>query len=308
MTEPVQIRMGGYGPPSTTHSRALKMIGDALEAEFGEAVDVKYVWNVMDFGYRSEDVLWLAESGVLTVVYQSTSYLTGRVPELGFVDLPFLFADNNEARAAMDGPLGAYLKARIEDRMNYRVLGFFENGFRHISNRLRPVRRPADLAGMRIRVLPSRIQARTFELLGATPLAIDLTEAIEGITAGTIDAQENPLANTVTYGVHKFHRYHTLSNHFYISRGVFANRPAFEAMPEDMRQGLERAVAAATARQRELAVAEEEIARRALIDEKCEIEELTPAEHALFTESVAPLHEEARAEFGPEMFSLLRNG
>jgi len=305
MSEPVQIRFGGYGPPSTTHSRALQMIGDALEAEFGDAVDVKYVWNVMDLGYRSEDVLWLAESGVLTVVYQSTSYLTDRVPELGFVDLPFLFAGNDAARAAMDGALGDHLKARIEDRVNYRVLGFFENGFRHISNRLRPVRRPADLAGMRIRVLPSRIQARTFELLGATPLAIDLTEAIGGIKDGTIDAQENPLANTVTYGVHKFHRYHTLSNHFYISRGVFANRPAFEAMPTKMRNALERAVAAATVRQRELAVAEETIARQALEDEGCEIEELTGGEHALFADAVRPLHQEARSEFGAEMFALL---
>ena len=306
MTDPVQIRFGGYGPPSTTHSRALKFVGDALEAEFGDGVDVKYVWNVMDFGYRSEDVLWLAESGVLTVVYQSTSYLTDRVPELGFVDLPFLFADNAQARGAMDGALGGYLKQRIEARANYRVLGFFENGFRHISNRLRAVHTPADLAGMRTRVLPSRIQARTFELLGATPLAIDLTEAIAGITAGTIDAQENPLANTVTYGVHKFHRHHTLSNHFYISRGVFANRTAFEAMPEAMQETLRRAVADATALQREHAVAEEEIARQAILDEGCEIVALTADERALFVDAVAPLHDEARAMFGAEMFALLQ--
>ncbi|UCH75749.1 MAG: TRAP transporter substrate-binding protein [Rhodospirillales bacterium] len=305
MTDPIQIRMGGYGPPSTTHSRALKLIGDALEAEFGDAVDVRYVWNVMDFGYRAEDVLWLAESGVLTIVYQSTSYLTAKVPELGFVDLPFLFADNATARAAMDGALGDYLKQRIEERMNYRVLGFFENGFRHISNRLRPVRRPADLAGMRIRVLPSRIQARTFELLGATPLAIDLTEAIEGIVAGTIDAQENPLANTVTYGVHDFHRYHTLSNHFYISRGVFMNRPAFEAMPGSMQAALQRAVANATLSQRELAVAEEETARQTLIDAGCEITELTDESRASFVDAVAPLLDEARAAFGATMFDLL---
>jgi TRAP-type C4-dicarboxylate transport system substrate-binding protein len=308
MTDPVRIRFGGYGPPSTTHSRALKMIGDALEGEFGDAVDIKYVWNVMDFGYRSEDVLWLAESGVLTVVYQSTSYLTARVPELGFVDLPFLFPDNDAARSAMDGALGDYLKRRIEDRVDYRVLGFFENGFRHISNRLRPIHTPADLAGMKIRVLPSRIQARTFELLGATPLAIDLTEAIAGITAGTIDAQENPLANTVTYGVHTFHRHHTLSNHFYISRGVFANRAAFEAMPAAMQEVLRRAVAEATVRQRVLAVAEEEVARQALVDEGCEIVELTAAEQALFADTVRPLHDEAKATFGPEMFALLQDG
>ena len=96
-------------------------------------------------------------------------------------------------------------------RCNYRILGWFENGFRHISNRVRPVSLPADLEGMHIRVLPSQIQKRTFELLGARPQSMDLTEAIRMIEAGEIDAQENPLANTVTYGVHKFHRFHTFS-------------------------------------------------------------------------------------------------
>ena len=78
---------------------------------------------------------------------------------------------------------------------------------------------------MSIRVLPSKIQARTFELLGAKPMIMDLTDAIRMIKASEIDAQENPLTNTVTYGVHKFHRFHTISNHFYISRPIFLHRP-----------------------------------------------------------------------------------
>ena len=130
----------------------------------------------------------------------------------------------------MDGALGRLLAQKIEERVNYRILGWFENGFRHISNRLRPVRTPADLAGMRIRVLPSAIQARTFELLGAVPLRLDLTEALAMIPKGEIDAQENPLTNTVTYGVHKFHRFHTLSNHFYISRPIFLHRDSIRKL------------------------------------------------------------------------------
>ena len=151
MTKPITIRMGGYGPPTTSFSRSLKLIGDALTAEFGDRVDVKYVWNIMDFGYRAEDILWLVEDGVLTLGYQSSSYLTDRVPELGFVDLPFLFAKRDQARAAMDGVLGRHLAQKIEQRVNYRILGWFENGFRHISNRLRAVRTPADLKDMRDR-------------------------------------------------------------------------------------------------------------------------------------------------------------
>ena len=181
MSSPIQIRMGGYGPATTGFSRALKMLGDRLVAEFGPRVNVKYVWNVMDLGYRAEDILWLVEHGLLSLGYQSSSYLTDRVPELGFVDLPFLFADNAQARAAIDGALGAYLARQIEERVDYRILGYFENGFRQISNRLRPIRTPADMQAMRIRVLPSDVQKRTFELLGAMPMRMDLTEAIEMI-------------------------------------------------------------------------------------------------------------------------------
>src|SRR5262245_61976414 len=264
MPDPIQIRMGGYGPASTGFSRALKRIGDRLTAEFGERVEVKYVWNIMELGYRAEDILWLVEHGLLTLGYQSSSYLTDRVPELGFVDLPFLFAQNDAARAAIDGPLGAFLAAKIEQRLNYRILGYFENGFRHISNRLRDVRTPADLKGMRIRVLPSQVQARTFELLGAVPLRWDLTEAIAAIKAGTIDAQENPFANTVTYHVHKFHNFHTVTNHFYISRPILLNRTQFDAWPPDLHSAMRDAVGKAVAFQRARAIEEDREARVAI--------------------------------------------
>src|SRR5947209_3368257 len=305
MAKAIQIRMGGYGPATTGFSRSLKFIGDRLERQFGERIAVKYVWNIMDFGYRAEDILWLVEHGLLTLGYQSSSYLTGRVPELGFVDLPFLFSKNETARAAMDGKLGTFLAEKIEERVNYRILGWFENGFRQISNRLRTVRSPADLKDMRIRVLPSDVQARTFELLGAVPLRWDLTEAIAAIKAGTIDAQENPFANTVTYGVHKFHRFHSVTNHFYISRPIFLHRAAFESWPPDLQDAMREAVSASVAFQRGLAEEEDVASRQAIVDQGCEIAELTGDEHALFAKAVEPLWADAQKMYGKEMFAMV---
>jgi TRAP-type C4-dicarboxylate transport system substrate-binding protein len=305
MTDPITIRMGGYGPPTTGFSRALKLIGDMLAAEFGNRIDVKYVWNIMDFGYRAEDILWLVEDGVLTLGYQSSSYLTDRVPELGFVDLPFLFEQRDQARAAMDGELGRILGNKIEQRVNYRILGWFENGFRQLSNRLRTVHAPSDLKDMRIRVLPSEVQARTFELLGCVPLRMDLTEAIERIKAGTIDAQENPFANTVTYGVHKFHRFHTVTNHFYISRPIFLHRPAFDGWPQDLQHAMRAAIKRAVEFQRELAIEEDRASRAAILAEGCEITELTAAEHSQFRAAVAPLLAEARGTYGQKLFDMV---
>ena len=207
-------------------------MGDKISALFPDLVDVQYVYNVMDLGYKSEDILWMTDQGILTVTYQSTSYLTDDVPELGFVDLPFLFRDNSHARGAMDGALGLYLKNQIEDRKNYKILGYLENGFRQISNSIRAIRQPDDMKDLKIRVLPSDIHSRFFELIGANPIRMDLTKAITDIQTGSLDAQENPYTNTTTYGVHNYHKYHTLSNHFYISRAIMCNRSQFYLWPE----------------------------------------------------------------------------
>jgi TRAP-type C4-dicarboxylate transport system substrate-binding protein len=302
---PIKIRMGGYGPPSTGFSKGLKLIGDRLAMRFGDEVAVDYVFNIMDHGHKAEDILTLVEKGEITVGYQSSSYLTDRVPELGFVDLPFLFQSNSQARAAMDGALGHYLARKTEERINYRILGWFENGFRHISNRLRPIHLPADMKDMRIRVLPSEIHRRTFELIGATPLRMDLTEAIAMIKAGTLDAQENPLANTVTYGVHKFHKFHTLSSHFYISRPIFFHRPSFESWPAELQETLQTAVTDAVAFQRERAEQEQVESERAIALAGGQFNTLTPVEHEAFVAAVQPLLTDARAMYGDEMFSLV---
>jgi TRAP-type C4-dicarboxylate transport system substrate-binding protein len=308
MARPIPIRMGGYGPATTSFSRGLKLIGDRLTAAFGDEVDVKYVWNIMDLGYRAEDILWLVEDGLLTLGYQSSSYLTDRVPALSIVDYPFVFETTAQARAAMDGALGQALARALEAKVNYRILGWFENGFRHISNRLRPIHGPADMAGMRIRVLPSKVHERTFALLGAVPQRMDLTEAIAMIKAGTLDAQENPFANTVTYGVHKFHRFHTVTNHFYISRPIFLHRTAFDAWPERLQQAMREAIAAAVAFQRDLARVEDEEARAAITGEGCEIVELAPDQHTAFAAAVAPIYAEARGLYPAEILSLLPRG
>lgn len=305
MANPIKIRMGGYGPPTTGFSKALKFIGDRLIAQLDDNVAIDYVWNIMDHGYKAEDILTLVENGEMTLGYQSSSYLTDRVPELGFVDLPFLFSNNDQARDSMDGALGEFLARKTEERINYRILGWFENGFRHISNRLRPVHLPADLKGMKIRVLPSEIQRCTFELLGAVAMRMDLTEAIAMIKAGTLDAQENPLANTVTYGVHKFHKFHTLTNHFYISRPIFLHRPSFNAWPNELQRAMQAAVTEAVAFQRQLAVEEHESSRKIIEEAGCEIVELNADEHAAFVAAVQPLIADARSMYGTGMFKMV---
>ena len=119
-----------------------------------------------------------------------------------------------------------------------------------------------------------------------------------------IDAQENPLSNTVTYGVHKFHRFHTLSGHFYISRPIFLYRTAFDAWPAELQRAMRAAVAEAVGFQRELHEEEEHAARDAIAAQGCEIVELSAEEHRSFAAAVAPLLAEARSTFGDDLLAL----
>ena len=203
----------------------------------------------------------------------------------------------------MDGTLGDLLSRKIEARATIA----FSDGSRTAFGTSRTGCGRCDAGrhgGMRIRVLPSKVQTRTFELIGAVPMPMDLTQAIAMIKRGEIDAQENPLSNTVTYGVHKFHRFHSLTNHFYISRPIFVHRDTFDAWPQPVKSAMQTAVQDAVTFQRGLHEREEEEARQALASEGCEIAELTPAEHALFAAAVAPLREEAQAMFGKSLLGL----
>ncbi len=306
MSNPIRITMGGYGPPSTTCSRGMKVMGDTVAGQFGKDVAVHCVWNVMDFGYKAADLLWMAEDGVLSMSYQSTSYLADRVPEMDFADLPFLFDNLAQARAAMDGAFGEWMSRKIEERIpGYRVLGFFENGYRHISNRSKPVRNLADLKDMRVRLMPGEIHRRSFELMGAVSCPLDLKPGLEAVVSGAVDAQENPLANTVDYGAHKVHRYHTLSEHCYLSRGLYFNRGQFDRWPKDLQDAMRAAARKAVLAQRELAIEEEIAARKTIEAGGGEVVELTQEARAAFKQAVKPLHDETRKRFGDEVFGLI---
>ena len=304
MGEPIKIRFGGYSPADSTHSLAAVRFKEALARRVADAVQVEHYWNVMDFGYRADNLLGMVECGLLTMCYFSTSYLANRVPALEVIDLPFVFDDEAHAHAALDGALGRFLTEKIESRINYRVLGYWDNGFRHLSNRLRPVRTPADLKGMRIRLQPNDIHVKAFELLGAVPVPVDLKPGIAMIQRGEVDAQENPLANTVTYGVDKHHRHVTMSAHLYGARGVFAHKASFDAWPDSVQKAAREAAREAIAFQRELAAAKEHEIRVELEKQGVAFVDLTEKARAAFTEAIQPLMKDARNRMGNEIMAM----
>ncbi|MDH3499573.1 MAG: TRAP transporter substrate-binding protein DctP, partial [Acidimicrobiia bacterium] len=128
---------------------------ERVAALLGGSIRVDVLGNILDTGRPAADLLSMVDSGELTWCYFSSSYLGARVPELNALEVPFLFDGLDAAHAALDGEFGAWLTAATEATTGFEVLGYWDNGFRHLTNRLRPVRVPTDVKGMSARLQPN---------------------------------------------------------------------------------------------------------------------------------------------------------
>ncbi|HEX9847563.1 MAG TPA: TRAP transporter substrate-binding protein [Acidimicrobiia bacterium] len=290
-----RLWIGGYGPQDSAHGRGLATFRDIVEMETGGEVTVEVTWNIMDAGRPNTDLFDMVESGEMFLCYFSSSYLGERVPSLNVLEIPFLFDDLEQAHQALDGPLGARLGEAVRDATGFEVLGFWDNGFRHLTNRLRPVHRPEDCEGMSVRMQPNRIHEALIRSWGAIPVAVELNEAIDLISRLEVDAQENPLANTVAYGVDRVHRYVTMTGHLYGARGLWANRRAMEDLDPDVRRIVEQAARSAIEIQRGEAAALELRYRARMAGEGIEFVDLEEAERSSFRQASAPAIDLARS-------------
>ena len=297
-----EVTFGGYQPPTSIHNRAAEVFGSALTSRLGDVVRFELTGNVIDAGHKAGDLLTMVESGTLGLCYFSTSYLAERVPEFALLDLPFTIEDRQTAYAILDGALGRTLTERLHASSGYRVLGYWDNGFRHITNRRHAILSPADCEGLTIRTLFSDMHARAFRLLGFEPVALDVRDLLAAVAAGQIDAQENPLTNIYNFGIHEHHRYITLSSHFFGAAALLCNNDRFESWPSAVRDGVLMAAAEATRAQRAFAAEEDSRVLTRLAETSNEVVTLSDAERSAFIDAVAPLTDEQRQKFGDRLF------
>jgi TRAP-type transport system periplasmic protein len=144
-----------------------------------------------------------------------------------------------------------------------------------------------------------------FELLGFEPVALDVKELLAGVQSGAIEAQENPLTNTYNFGIHRHHRYITLSGHFFGAALLLCHQASYAAWPDEVRQAVVAAASEATAVQRRFAAAEDEDVLAKLRLGQNDITHLTDAERRMFVEAVAPVIEAQRRILGEQLFGYL---
>jgi TRAP-type C4-dicarboxylate transport system substrate-binding protein len=299
------LRIGGYQGKSSVHTRAVRVLEASLKRSLGDAVAVEFQEDIAATGRKVAELLDLVESGELDLCYFSSSYVTARVPSLGVFDIPFQMTDRARTQRLLSGALGARLAADVAAAAGYRVLGFWDNGPRHISNRLRAIRRPQDCKGIRIRTLPSAGHHATYKALGMEPVTIDIRDFVEAIASGKVDAQENPLTNVRLFGLQRYHRHVTLTAHFQGIALLLCNARTLAGAAPPLRDALMTAAAEATKAQWEFAATDEAESRVALETDGVAIVDLDETAKAAFRAAVAPLVDRQMAELPVGIMALL---
>lgn len=304
----VDIRFSGYQGPLSVHNRAVGVFAESLTAALGDRVAFEHVLNVTEQGRKAADLLDMVATGETTLCYFSSSYLADKVPEIALFDLPFLIRDRAQGHAMLDGPLGQLIMDKMAEAADFRIVAWWDNGFRHFSNGVRPIRTPDDCKGLKIRTLFSDLQQESFAAMGFEPVPLDVAELPGACADGTVDAQENPLTNTFNFAIHEHHPWITRSGHFFGPCVVLAHKATWDAWPDDVREAVENALAAATPAQRGFAAGDDEEIAAKLLDAGNELIDLTDDERAAFVAAVAPVVERSLAGFRDELFEYLPRG
>jgi TRAP-type C4-dicarboxylate transport system substrate-binding protein len=299
-----KLKFGGYQAPASIHNRAAQHFGAALERRLGDKVAFELIGSVLDLGRNSGELPEMVESGELDFCYISTVRFSKPVPELQLFELPFVVKDRPTIIAALNGALGKLLERRMLESTPFRALGFWDNGFRHLSA-IRPIHRPEDCRGLTIRTQISDLHVECFRALGFEPLPVDVKVFVDEIATGKYQAQDNPLTNTYNFGVHHYQRYITLSGHFWGASAFICKQSTYAQWPADVRAAVDAAALEANAEQHRLAAAEDEAIMAKFDPREVEIIRLTPAEHDAFVAAVQPMLAKHRKGLGAELFRYL---
>ena len=155
------------------------------------------------------------------------------VPEMGVLDMPFLFGSNEDVYKILDGEIGQELLSKLEGS-SLKGLAYAERGFRNLTNSVRAVETPADIAGLKVRVMENEVYTATFTALGVNAVPMAWSEALTALQQGTIQGQENPVNVIYSYKLWESQKHVTLTRHAYASAILTMSLDLFNKLPEDV--------------------------------------------------------------------------
>jgi len=245
---------------------------------------------------NERDMVEGLQLGTIDLVVTSTGPLGGFVPRMFVVDLPFLFRDREHAYQVLDGPIGRELLDAFSAK-GMKGLAFWENGFRQITNSVRPIEKPEDLKGIKIRTMENKVHLSAFRAFGASPTPMAWSEVYTALQQKTIDAQENPIAIIYFQKISEVQKHLALTGHFYSPTPLLMSLKAFNNLSQNIQKiMLDTAMECATFERNLLRDNE----AKQLAEIKAKGMQVTLPNKKPFQDAAAPVFKEFESQFGKE--------
>jgi tripartite ATP-independent transporter DctP family solute receptor len=241
------IRIASDVAASHSWGRASELLKKYIEEVTKGRIKVE-VYHAGTLG-KTREAMEMVKMGTLEVALGGVSHIQRHVAELGILGLPYLWKDSETMFQTLDGALGKYMESRL-DAVGFHTLGFWDNGFRHITNNRKPILSVADLKGLKIRTMPNPVHIAFFKALGAAPMPMDWTEVFEALRTGVIDAQENPIAQIHAAKLVEVQKYCSLTAHVNEPAAVVMSKIFYSKLPDDLKLAVNTAARKATLWQR----------------------------------------------------------
>jgi tripartite ATP-independent transporter DctP family solute receptor len=231
----LELKVAHSGPPESLIGLAADEFARRANERLGGRATVVVFGSSLLGG--DEVVLQKVKLGTVDMSLTST-VLSSQVDALALFEMPYLVRDRQHMRRIEEELFWSALEPRVEE-VGYRVLAVWENGFRHITNNVRPIVTPEDLRGLKMRTPRSPWRVKVFEAFGANPSPLSFSELFIALQTGVMDGQENPLSNIVTSGLHDVQEYLSLTRHVYSPAYLTVGADQWARLPADIRQVLE---------------------------------------------------------------------
>jgi tripartite ATP-independent transporter DctP family solute receptor len=246
------------------------------------------------------------QMGTLEMVCTSASPLVGLVSDFMVLDLPFIFPSTKAADAVLDGTVGKALAAKLEPK-GLKLLAYYENGFRQLTNSAREVRTPADLKGLKIRTMENPIHLAAWKALGANPTPMPFSEVFTAMQQKTIDGQENPIPTIYLQKFYEVQDFTTLTGHVYGPHIMLMNLKLFQSFTAEEQKVIMEAAQESALYQRKINRQMDKDYVTELRKEGMTVTELTPAEQKAFQDAVQPVYTQFEDKIGKDLIQQVKD-
>ncbi|WP_163337150.1 DctP family TRAP transporter solute-binding subunit [Desulfopila sp. IMCC35008] len=272
---------------------------------FKELVEERSKGNIeVDVHYggvlgTSREALEAVKIGTQTMVDAATAPIVAYEPAMGVLNLPYLFSSRDQWYGILDGPLGSDMLGRLEPH-GFVGLAYLENGIRHVTNNVRPIYKPEDLKGIKIRLMQNPVFIATFESFGCLTTATPWSELYSALQQNVVEAQENPVANIYNGKLYEVQNYLSFTGHTYDPNIYFINKRFFDKLPAEYQKLLREVSAEVAAWQRSEAITAE-VSLLEELKKDMKINEVSAEEISRFRENVAEVYKDQARTIGEDV-------